>query len=105
VGHDWRSADDQKAVITRLGEQSGLRVTLHHKDVPHGRYLAIKFKDGSGAAIVLDQGFGAWTVPRHVSVRHDFGADVATQAKKLMSINAVLERRGIGKTYIIASSL
>jgi hypothetical protein len=105
IDQDWPDATSQKAAIEQLGKQSGASVSVLHKDVPHGRYLAIKFKDGSGAAIVLDQGFGAWTVPRHVSVRHDFGADVATQAKKLMSINAVLERRGIGKTYIIASSL
>ena len=59
VWHDWRSAVDQKAVIEFLGEQRGVYVSLHQKDVPHGRYLDIDFADGSAATIVLDQGFGA----------------------------------------------
>lgn len=75
-----------------------------HKDVPHGRYLSIDFKDGSRAAIVLDQGFGAWAPPRNVSVRYNFRADLAIQAKRLATINAVLQRRGIGKTYLVATT-
>jgi hypothetical protein len=104
IGHDWRDTADQKAVIALLGQQRGVRVSVLHKDVPHGRYLNIDFRDGSRATIVLDQGFGAWAPPRHVSVRYDFGGDKATQAKRLAMINAVLQRRGIGKTYLVATS-
>jgi DEAD/DEAH box helicase domain-containing protein len=105
IGHDWRDASDQKAVIELLGKQKGVRVSVHHKEVPHGRYLNVDFADGSAATIVLDQGFGAWVPPRHVTVRHDFGADAATQAKRLAAVNAVLQRRGIGKTYMVATSI
>jgi DEAD/DEAH box helicase domain-containing protein len=105
IGHDWRDASDQKAVIELLGKQNGFRVSVHHKDVPHGRYLNVGFADGGAATIVLDQGFGAWVPPRHVIVRHDFGADAATQAKRLASVNAILERRGIGGTYMVATSI
>lgn len=85
VGHDWRDAPDQKAVIELLGKQRAYHVSVHHTDVPHGRYLGITFADGSAATTVLDQGFGAWAPPRHVAVRHDFGAEVAAQAKRLAS--------------------
>jgi hypothetical protein len=92
-------------VIELLGKQSGIRASVRHTDVPHGRYLNIRFADASGATIVLDQGFGAWAPPRHVSVRYDFSADVGAQAKRLTSVNAVVQRRGIGKTYIVATSV
>lgn len=104
IGHDWLEAADQKEVIEQFGKQSSVRVSVLHKDVPHGRYLSIDFKDGSRAAIVLDQGFGAWAPPRNVSVRYNFRADLAIQAKRLATINAVLQRRGIGKTYLVATT-
>jgi hypothetical protein len=103
IGHDWRNGADQKAVIELLGKQHGMSVSLHHKDVPHGRFLDIAFTNGSTATIVLDQGLGAWGLPRHVTVRHDFGADVVAQAQRLASVNAILERRGIRKTYFVAT--
>lgn len=104
VGHDWREAADQKAVIELFGKQRGLQVFLRQKDVPHGRYLDVKFTDGNVATIVLDQGFGAWAPPRQVIVRYDFGANVTAQVKRLAIVNATLERRGIGKTYLVAKS-
>jgi hypothetical protein len=104
VGHDWRDPADQKAVIELLGKLCAIRVSVRHTDVPHGRYLNIRFADGGTATIVLDQGFGAWAPPRNVSVRHDFGANIAAQAKRLASVNTVLQRRGIGGTYLVAMS-
>ena len=104
IAHDWRDAADRKAVIELFGKQRGVHTSLRQKDVPHGRYLDIDFADGSAATIVLDQGFGAWGAPRHVTVRFDFGADVATQAKRLATVNAVIQRRGFGKTYLVATS-
>jgi DEAD/DEAH box helicase domain-containing protein len=104
VCHDWRNAVDQKAVIELLGEQRGVDVSLHQKDVPHGRYLDVGFADGGAATIVLDQGFGAWAPPRDVTVRYDFGANAAAQVKRLATVNAVLQRRGVGKTYFVATS-
>jgi prepilin-type processing-associated H-X9-DG protein len=69
IGHDWRDASGQKAVIELLGKQNGIRVYVHHKDVPHGRYLNVSFADGGAATIVLDQGFGAWLPPRRAEAR------------------------------------
>jgi hypothetical protein len=104
IWHDWRNAPDQKSVIELFGEQRGVYVSLHQKDVPHGRYLCVDFADGSAATIVLDQGFGAWAPPRDVIVRYDFKANAAAQVKRLVTVNVVLERRGIGKTYFVATS-
>jgi DEAD/DEAH box helicase domain-containing protein len=104
VCHDWRDAVDQKAVIELLGKQRGVDVSLDHKDVPHGRYLDVGFANGGAATIVLDQGFGAWVPPRDVTVRYDFGANAAAQVKRLSTVNTVLQRRGIGKTYFVATS-
>jgi DEAD/DEAH box helicase domain-containing protein len=103
VWHDWRDAGDQKMVIELFCKQRGLRVSLLQKDVPHGRYLDVDFVDGTAATIVLDQGFGAWVPPRQVTVRYDFRADAASQARRLATLNVVLQRRGIGKTYLIAT--
>jgi hypothetical protein len=63
IGHDWRDPAAQKAVIEALGRLSAVRVSVRHTDVPHGRYLNIRFADGRTATIVLDQGFGAWAPP------------------------------------------
>jgi hypothetical protein len=104
VWHDWRDAADQKAVIELFGKQRGVHVSLRQKDVPHGRYLDVDFGDGTAATIVLDQGFGAWVPPRQVTVRYDFGADIAAQARRLATVNAMLQRRGIGKSYLVATS-
>lgn len=104
IAHDWRDAATQKAVIELFGKQRGIHTSLRQKDVPHGRYLDIDFADGSAATIVLDQGFGAWGPPRNVIVRYDFGANVAIQVNRLVTMNVVLQRRGIGKTYFVATS-
>jgi hypothetical protein len=87
-------------VIEQLGRKRGLRVSVLHKDVPHSRYLAINFRDGSHATIVLDQGFGAWGPPRNVIVRHDFAAAISAQAKRLTTIDGVLQRRGVGNEVV-----
>jgi DEAD/DEAH box helicase domain-containing protein len=105
IGHDWRNALDQKAVIELLGKQKAVRVSVRQTDVlPHGRYLSIRFADSNAATVVLDQGFGAWVLPRHVSVRYNFDDDVGAQAKRLASVNALIQRRGIGKTYLVATA-
>ena len=102
VWHDWRDAAHQKAVIELFGKQRGLHVSLLQKDVPHGRHLVVEFADGTAATIVLDQGFGAWAPPRQVTVRYDFAADASLQARRLATLNVILQRRGLGKTYFVA---
>lgn len=104
IAHDWRDANEQKAVIELLGSREGMRVSVKHSEVPHGRFLALNYSDGSSATVVFDQGFGAWVPPRNIPVRYDFAADVREQAKRLASTNVIVQRRGIGRTYIVAIS-
>jgi hypothetical protein len=40
-----------------------------------------------------------------MTVPHDFAADSATQARRLATVNTVLERRGVGKTYLVAAAV
>lgn len=103
VSHDWRDSADQKAVIELYGTQRDLHVSLIQKDVPHGRFLEIDFDGGMAATVVLDQGFGAWAPPRQVTVRYDFATEATLQVKRLGSLNAILQRRGAGKTYVVAA--
>ena len=104
ISHDWRNAADQRAVVSMYGGQRGFDTSLRHKEVPHGRYLIIDFVDGSAATIMMDQGFGAWTPLRQTTVRFDFAADVTSQVRRLAEMNARLQKRGIGKTYLVATS-
>lgn len=65
--------------------------------------MTIRYMSGLVGKIVLDQGFGAWTVPHQIRVRHDFSAPAPVQAKHMFDGNYVLERRGVGKTYLVCS--
>lgn len=104
VVHDWNDEQDQRAVIEALGRLRSMDVSLRHAEVPHGRYLRLDFSDGALVTIVLDQGFGAWAPKRGLTIKHDFGAVPADQAKRLATLNVVLERRGVGATYFVAST-
>lgn len=101
---DWENAQDQKAVVEQLGQQKGLALSLTHGEVPHGRFMDITFKDGSNAMIVLDQGFGAWGIPRGRMVRYDFAPAPQAQARWLASFDIALQRRGAGRSYIVVSA-
>jgi hypothetical protein len=101
--HDWREPAAQKSCIETFGKQVGLSVSVDQKSVPHGRFMVLSFANGREATIVLDQGFGAWSIPRHVRMRHNFSADAATQVAALRQVNAVLARTGAGKTYLVGT--
>ncbi|MFJ5486145.1 DEAD/DEAH box helicase [Hansschlegelia beijingensis] len=103
ITHDWAEAPNQKGVVEALSERLGVRARLVHASVPHGRYLRLAFKDGRSGLVVLDQGFGAWALPQSVRVRHDFKASPAAQSQSMTAANAILQRRGVGRTYFVAS--
>ena len=103
ISHDWRDGDQQRSVLESLGRTRSLKVQVQYADVPHGRYLEVIFDGGKSAMVVLDQGFGAWAPPRTVVVKHDFYSDVETETKRLAIVNSLLERRGPGKTYVVAA--
>ena len=47
---------------------------------------------------------GTVAPPRQVTVRYDFATDATSQVKRLATLNAMLQRRGSGKTYLVATS-
>ena len=104
IGHDWRDATVQRATIELLARARGLRASVEHTAVPHGRYMHLKFKNGTRARLIFDQGFGAWAPPRQLKVRFDFSMDPQSQSSRLENFNVLLERRGLGKTYVVALS-
>jgi hypothetical protein len=103
IGHDWEDGTAQCAVIEELALLRGLQVLVRHEHVPHGRFMDIEFKDGSGAVVVLDQGFGPWAPPPGRPIRCDFSLPPAAQAKWLSAFEVGLQRRGAGKTYMVVS--
>jgi DEAD/DEAH box helicase domain-containing protein len=103
ISHDWRDGNQQRGVLESLGRTRGLKIQVNYADVPHGRYLELIFETGQSAMIVLDQGFGAWVPPRTVVVRHDFCSDIDSETRRLATVNSLLERRGPGKTYVVAA--
>ncbi len=106
IGHDWREPDIQRAVIEAYGELRGLRVSIKQTGyVPHGRFLEVRFIDGSAATIILDQGFGAWLPVRGATPRFDFLRPATQQADQLAKMNVLLKRKGTGKSYIVARGL
>jgi ATP-dependent helicase YprA (DUF1998 family) len=104
VTHDWLDGGDQKDTVEALGMALDTDVSLHHGDVPHGRYLRLRMRDGALVTIVLDQGFGAWMPKRGMTVRHNFTSGPAEQAKRLATLNVLLERRGVGATYVVVTA-
>jgi len=105
IGHDWKVSSDQKVVAEAYAKQLGLQIVLQFKDVPHGRYMDIDFADNTSATVVFDQGFGAWAPPRQVVARYNFRDESSVQVRRLESLNIPIERRGIGKTYLVATSV
>lgn len=83
--HDpFEEGDQIKGVLEAL--VPGVDVTLANKiHLPHERSLELKLRDGRQVVIYLDQGFGAWRTAG--SLRHDFKASAAIQARQLSSSN------------------
>lgn len=103
IGNDWEDGTTQSAVIEELAFLKGLQISVLHENVPHGRFMDIEFQDGSGAIVVLDQGFGAWAPPQGRPIRCDFSLPPPAQAKWLSAFDVGLQRRGAGKTYMVVS--
>ncbi|WP_420392105.1 DEAD/DEAH box helicase [Acuticoccus sp.] len=101
--HDWPDADDQRRTIEAYGRIRRLRLSVHHAIVPHARSLTLAFSDGHAAKVMLDQGFGAWAPPSNVKVKHPFAIPPEAQAAALAKINVVIQRKGEGATYLVAT--
>ncbi|MDX0134885.1 DEAD/DEAH box helicase [Sinorhizobium meliloti] len=101
---DWRDSDDARAVFAEYAAQKGITLTVRFEQVPHGRYMSLKFEDGISATVVFDQGFGAWRVTSTGNVsQHDFRSSPKRQADALARSSASVGKGGFGPTYLIAT--
>ncbi|AXE63925.1 hypothetical protein BBF93_06620 [Hyphomonas sp. CACIAM 19H1] len=81
--HDGFPTDEMRRHVL-CAMLSSAHVSISRKnDLPHHRAFEVELTDGRKVTILLDQGFGAWKVEKHV--RHDFSAAFSLQAKQLMS--------------------
>lgn len=95
--HNWQHPDDRNEVLIGLLERFGFDAELLDHGAVHGRYLKLQFSEGKEVRVILDQGFGAWRVPKFA--RFDFGTTATNQLTKLTQFNAILTARGPG--YIV----
>lgn len=104
IFEDWRDSIDGEAVLGEYAKQKNINLTVRFEQVPHGRYMNIKFEGGASATIVFDQGFGAWrTTSTGSSVLHDFRAAPRRQAEALARSSISIAKGGFGPTYLVAT--
>ncbi|TMO28669.1 DEAD/DEAH box helicase [Pseudoalteromonas sp. S4492] len=63
VADNWQNHSDQPYFYTQVSKNFGITVypeVSEPKDLPHGRFLLLKLKDGSEVKIIFDQGMGYW---------------------------------------------
>jgi hypothetical protein len=76
----------RREVLRHLLPTARIELARRKPDVPHYRRLELLLKDGRRVLILLDQGFGGWRAEG--IVRHDFTAAAATQARRIMDLQA-----------------
>jgi hypothetical protein len=103
--HDWEDSEAHAQAIAAYGARLGLNVVVAHGQAPHGRYLTISFENGARGRVILDQGFGAWRLPRGARLAHPFEAPAQKQAASMAAWNAAVTRTGVGSSYAVASDL
>lgn len=87
---DGYGIDSQRrAVLQALLPQADIRLAASKGDLPHRRELVFDLADGRRFRLLFDQGFGAWRA-RGVDIKHDFLADPATQARRLLRLSATV---------------
>lgn len=93
---NWDDEADRTDTIQALADRFRLACTVNYGSAAHGRKLVIRYKDGSQAILLFDQGFGYWSASG--STQHNFRASPAQQAKLLEQTSALVA--GTGESYI-----
>lgn len=102
--HDWDDASIAIETMTQYARRSALEARVEYlPEIPHGRTMNLVFKNGGRARVLLDQGFGAWTVLYGAHDHHPFSANPAAQASAMAQSGVLLRRSGGGETYIVVS--
>ena len=102
VFHPWADDAQRRQVIALLLPKAALKIQ-RKAEVPHARSLELKLGDERRVRLLLDQGFGAWRADG--SVRHDFQADPATQARALRSASFRVSADATSDTLIVIEGI
>jgi hypothetical protein len=100
IYQDWQRPDDREQVIRRLAESWGLDLDFDEACNLHARELRLLYRDGTGARLYFDQGFGFWRTGKE---RFDFGAAPSRQALALENASVLVA--GPSSTYLAVEKL
>lgn len=89
IHNDWPTSHLLITVPQLAAEAMGVELNvILQPNPPHARRMEITFADGKTLFIILDQGFGPWNT--NLPVQFDHQNDASAQAKRLLSINALI---------------
>lgn len=98
ISHDWPHIEDRNDVLSAMFRNAGAVSRIReNQSCPHWRTLSVETRSGARAALVLDQGMGAWKPSR--PVRFDFDAPVNLQVRELSRLNVLLQCDA-SRTYV-----
>ncbi|WP_288586116.1 Zn-binding domain-containing protein [uncultured Methylobacterium sp.] len=105
IDHDW-SLDAHGEQVTRLllaGLAPGAILNrTDRRDLPHGRSLVLRYADGRGLRVVLDQGVGYWRPDRR-GQRFDFGQPPRMQAASLEALQFAIRAASANPTWVVVT--
>ncbi|MCR6659661.1 MAG: DEAD/DEAH box helicase [Asticcacaulis sp.] len=102
ITHAWSNGEAAAEGLMAYARRLGIDLTVELQKVPHGRYMLFRTAQGREMQIVMDQGFGAWSLPRGSDQRFRFTADPDTQAVELSAVNGLVQRQSHSLSYIVA---
>ncbi len=96
LGQNWQDEDDRAETIEELARLFCFDCIYADAAAPHGRKLGLTYGDGTGAALLFDQGFGYWRT--RGQDQHSFRASPTAQARALVDARVFVT--GQGDSYI-----
>ncbi len=96
LNDNWPDDNDRADVIEGLATELRLTCSYDDRGAVHGRKLTLRYRDGSEAIILFDQGFGYWRAQSND--RHNFRAHPQQQVRDLLASGAFVA--GHGESYI-----
>jgi len=100
ITNAWEDGERATNALAAYAALLGVDLTIQLEKVPHGRYMLFRTTQEREVQIIMDQGFGAWALPRGQSFR--FSADPAAQAAELGAVGGFVQRQSRTLSYIVA---
>ena len=100
--HNWPSEAAAGDVLLAYAAQLGLDLSVRFQKAPHGRYLNLYLQNDRQAQIILDQGFGAWSLLQSLDLRHNFQNSAAQQIQAIRNIKGLVQRQSYERSYLVA---